>query len=167
MPAKPEWLLRLPEIRAELEHLEVPVLDRCGIERIFGLKRRRAIELLHQFGGYQAGRTFLVERRGLLQALEALQSQDGYVAERRRRERLRDVVEASREHLLATRVRISVLPAKSRPSLDRLAPGVHLAPGMLSIEFLQPVDLLEKLYGLAQAITHDFDKFEGLVLTDR
>src|ERR1017187_4180772 len=123
MPAKSEWLLRLPEIRAELEHLQVPVVDRCGIERIFGLKRRRAIELLHQFGGYQAGRTFLVERRGLLQALEALQSQDGYVAERRRRERLRDVVEASREHLLATRVRISVLPAKSRPSLDRLAPG--------------------------------------------
>jgi hypothetical protein len=167
MPAKPEWLLRLPEIRAELEHLDVPVVDRCGIERIFGLKRRRAIELLHQFGGYQTGRTFLVERRSLLHALEALQSQDGYIVERRRRECLRDVVEASREHLLAARVRIPVRPAKSRPSLDRLAPGVHLAPGMLSIEFLQPIDLLEKLYGLAQAITHDFVKFEGLVLTDR
>ena len=166
MPAKPEWLLRLPEIRAELEHLEVSVVDRAMIERIFGLKRRRAIELLHQFGGYQAGRTFLVERRGLLQALEALESEDGYV-ERRRRERLRDVVEASREHLLATRVRIPVRPAKSRPSLDRLAPGVHLAPGMLPIEFLQPIDLLEKLHGLAQAITHDFDKFEGLVFTGR
>src|ERR1035441_6709897 len=167
MPAKPEWLLRLPEIRAELEHLEVPVVDRSGIERIFGLKRRRAIELLHRFGGYEAGRTFLVERSGLLQALEALESQDGYVVERRRRERLRDVVEASREHLLATQVRIPVRPAKSRPNLDRLAPGVHLAPAMLSIEFLQPIDLLEKLYGLAQAITHDFDKFEDLVLTAR
>jgi len=167
MPAKSEWLLRLPEIRAELEHLEVSVVDRSVIERIFGLKRRRAIELLHQFGGYQTGRTFLVERTGLLQALEALQSQDGYVTERRRRERLRDVVDASREHLLATQVRIPVRPATSRPSLDRLAPGVHLTPGMLSIEFLQPIDLLEKLYGLAQAITHDFDKFEGLVLTDR
>jgi hypothetical protein len=167
MPARSEWLLRLPEIRAELEHLEVSVVDRSVIERIFGLKRRRAIELLHQFGGYQTGRTFLVERTGLLQALEALQSQDGYVTERRRRERLRDVVDASREHLLATQVRIPVRPATSRPSLDRLAPGVHLTPGMLSIEFLQPIDLLEKLYGMAQAITHDFDKFEGLVLTDR
>jgi hypothetical protein len=45
MPAKPEWLLRLPDIRAELEHLDVPVVDRAGIERIFGLRRRRAIEL--------------------------------------------------------------------------------------------------------------------------
>ena len=159
MPAKSEWLLRLPEIRAELEHLEVSVVDRSVIERIFGLKRRRAIELLHQFGGYQ--------RTGLLQALEALQSQDGYVTERRRRERLRDIVDASREHLLATQVRIPVRPATLRPSLDRLAPGVHLTPGMLSIEFLQPIELLEKFYGLAQAITHDFDKFEGLVLTDR
>src|ERR1017187_1030507 len=26
MPAKPEWLLRLPDIRAELEHLDVPVV---------------------------------------------------------------------------------------------------------------------------------------------
>ena len=80
MPTKSEWLLRLPEIRAELEDLEVPVVDRAGIERIFGLKRRRAIGLMHQFGGYQTGRTFLVERQGLLRILEALQSQDGYIA---------------------------------------------------------------------------------------
>jgi hypothetical protein len=66
MPARPEWLLRLPEIRAELEHLEVSVVDRAMIERLFCLKRRRAIELMHQFGGYQTGRSFLVERRSIL-----------------------------------------------------------------------------------------------------
>src|SRR5450756_776199 len=87
MPAKPEWLLRLPEIRTELEHLDVPIVDRCGIERIFGLKRRRAIELLHQFGGYQAGRTFLLDRARLLEALQSLESGEDYTAEKRRRER--------------------------------------------------------------------------------
>jgi hypothetical protein len=167
MPAKPEWLLRLPEIRAELEHLEVPVVDRSGIERIFGLKRRRAIELMHQFGGYQAGRTFLLDRARLLGALQSLESKDDYTAEKRRRERLRDVVEASREHLISTRVRIPVRAAVARASLDRLAPGVLLLPGILSIEFRHPIELLEKLYGLAQAITHDFDKFEGLEPGDR
>ena len=167
MPAKPEWLLRLPEIRAELEHLEVPVVDRSGIERIFGLKRRRAIELMHQFGGYQAGRTFLLDRARLLEALQSLESKDDYTAEKRRRERLGDVVEASREHLISTRVRIPVGAAAARASLDRLAPGVLLLPGILSIEFRHPIELLEKLYGLAQAITHDFDKFEGLVPGDR
>src|ERR1022692_2986184 len=157
MSAKAEWLLRLPEIRAELEHLYVPVVDRAGIERLFRLRRRRAIELMHQFGGYQTGRTFLVDRARLLEALQALESQEDYGAEKRRRERLGDVVEASREHLIAMRVRIPVRAAAARASLDRLAPGVLLMPGMLSIEFRHPIELLEKLYGLAQAISHDFD----------
>jgi hypothetical protein len=163
MPAKPEWLLRLPEIRAELEHLEVPVVDRSGVERIFGLKRRRAIELMHEFGGYQTGRTFLLDCARLLEALQSLESREDYSAEKRRRERLRDVVEASREHLILTRVRIPVRAAAARPSLDRLAPGVLLLPGVLTIEFQHPVELLEKLFGLAQAISHDFERFEGLL----
>jgi hypothetical protein len=96
MPAKPEWLLRLPEIRTQLEYLDAPVVDRAVIERIFGLKRRRAIELLHQFGGYQAGRTFLLDRVRLLEALQSMESGDDYSTEKRRRERLQDAVEASR-----------------------------------------------------------------------
>jgi hypothetical protein len=163
LPAKPEWLLRLPDIRAELEHLDVPVVDRSGIERIFGLRRRRAIELMHEFGGYQAGRSFLLDRARLLGALQSLESGKDYTAEKRRRERLQDVVEASREHMISARVRIPVRGGAARARLDRLAPGVLLMPGMLSIEFRHPVELLEKLYGLAQAISHDFEKFEELL----
>jgi hypothetical protein len=48
-------------------------VDRAVIEQIFGLKRRQAIELLHQFGGYQAGRTFLLDRVRLLEALRSLE----------------------------------------------------------------------------------------------
>jgi hypothetical protein len=163
MSAKAEWLLRLPEIRTELEHLEVPVVDRAGIERLFGLRRRRAIELMHQFGGYLAGRTFLLDRTRLLEALKSLESREDYSVEKRRRERLGDVVEASREHLIAMRVRIPVRATAAKASLDRLAPGVLLLPGMLTIEFRHPIELLEKLYGLAQAIGHDFERFEGLL----
>src|SRR5665811_2500757 len=117
MPAKPEWLLRLPEIRSELEHLAVPIVDRAGIERIFGLKRRRAIELMHQFGGYQAGRTFLVDRARLLEALQSLESREDYSVEKRRREHLGDVMEASREHLMSMRVRIPVRAAAARTGI--------------------------------------------------
>src|SRR5665811_871506 len=166
MPAKPEWLLRLPEIRAELERLDAPVVDRSGIEYIFGLRRRRAIELMHQFGGYQAGRTFLLDRARLLEALQSLESRDDYAVEKRRRERLGDVVESSREHLMSMRVRIPVRAAAARASLDRLAPGVVLLPGILTIEFRHPIELLEKLYWLAQAISHDFEKFSGLLSGD-
>ena len=163
MSAKAEWLLRLPEIRAGLEHLDVPVVDRAGIERLFRLRRRRAIELMHQFGGYQAGRTFLLDRTRLLEALQSQESREDYSVEKRRRERLGDVVEASREHLISARVRIPVRAVAAKASLDRLAPGVLLLPGMLTIEFRHPIELLEKLYGLAQAIGHDFERFEGLL----
>jgi hypothetical protein len=118
---------------------------------------------MHEFGGYLAGRSFLLDRARLLGALQSLESGEDYTAEKRRRERLGDVVEASREHLISTRVRIPVRAAAARASLDRLAPGVLLMPGMLSIEFRHPIELLEKLYELAQAISHDFDKFEELV----
>ena len=94
----------------------MPVVDRAVIEHIFGLKRRRAIELMHEFGGYQAGRTFLLDRVRLLEALQSLESQEDYTAEKRRRERLGDVVEASREHLILTRVRIPVRAAAVRPA---------------------------------------------------
>ena len=144
----------------------MPVVDRAGIEHLFGLKRRRAIELMHEFGGYQAGRTFLVDRARLLEVLRSLELREDYSVEKRRRERLGDVVEASREHLMSMRVRIPVRAAAAKASLDRLAPGVLLLPGMLTIEFRRPTELLEKLYWLAQAIAHDFEKFEGLLPGD-
>src|ERR1035438_7663896 len=45
MPAKAQWLLRVPEILAELAALDVPVLDRAVCERLFRLRRRRTIDL--------------------------------------------------------------------------------------------------------------------------
>jgi hypothetical protein len=103
-----------------------------------------------------------MDRARLLEALQSLESKEDYAAEKRRRERLGDVVEASREHLIAMRVRIPVRAAAARASLDQLAPGVVLLPGILTIEFRHPIELLQKLYGLAQAIGHDFERFEGL-----
>lgn len=55
MPAKPRWWLRIPEILPAIENLDAPWLDRAAIEQVFGLRRRRAIELLHVFGGFQVG----------------------------------------------------------------------------------------------------------------
>jgi allophanate hydrolase subunit 1 len=49
-----------------LEACALPVLDRASFEQEFGLRRRRAIELMHGFGGYQAGRTFLGSLQELL-----------------------------------------------------------------------------------------------------
>src|SRR5437879_10090368 len=60
MPAKAEWLLRLPEILAALRVLDIPVVDRAAMQRLFGFRRRRAIQFMHELDGYQAGHSFLV-----------------------------------------------------------------------------------------------------------
>ena len=96
MPAKALWLLHVPEIIAMLETFDVPVVDRAIIERLFGLRRRRAIELLHRFGGYQAGRTFLIDRRLLIEHLRRLADGEELQRESRRRERLVQTVEQLR-----------------------------------------------------------------------
>src|SRR5580692_9332215 len=96
MPAKAQWLLRVPEILAELSALDVPVVDRAVCERLFRLRRRRAIDLMRFFGGYQSGRTFLIDRPKLLVQLEQIRDSADFKMEWRRKERLSERLEAIR-----------------------------------------------------------------------
>lgn len=41
-------------------------------EKAFEVSRRRAIQLMRSFGGYQVGKTFIVERAALIAKLEAM-----------------------------------------------------------------------------------------------
>ena len=65
---QPHWLLHVPRIIEELRRLPVPVLDRATIEKLFGLKRRQAILLLHRFGGYQSLRRASRRLHGFLES---------------------------------------------------------------------------------------------------
>jgi len=161
MPAKPPWLLRVPVIIAMLETFDVPVVDRSVIEHLFGLRRRRAIELLHCFGGFQAGRTFLVDRLVLIDQLQRLAEGEEFQMEQRRKERLNDSIDQLRRHQAAARVKIPVPPNGFSLKLAELSAGVSLEPGHLHIEFSGTEDLLTKLYGLSQAASHDFDRFRA------
>ena len=103
-------MLHLPRIIEELRLLQVPVLDRAAIEKLFGLKRRQAIQLLHRFGGYQAGRTFLVDRQELVEQLEAIRDGETFRYEQRRRRRLVVEIESVRKYLQAAAVKIPLRP---------------------------------------------------------
>jgi hypothetical protein len=161
MPAKPLWLLQIPEILSQLETFDVPVVDRAIIEHLFGLRRRQAIELLHRFGGYQAGRTFLVDRHLLIEHLRRLADGEEFQMESRRKERLDVAVDQLRRHRAAARVNIPVTPEVFRWKLADLPPGVALEEGHLHIEFSGTVDLLTKLFELSQAASNDFDRFRA------
>ena len=161
MPAKALWLLQIPEIVSLLETFDVPVVDRAIIERLFGLRRRRAIELLHRFGGFQAGRTYLVDRRLLIEHLRRLAEGEEFQRESRRKERLDDAVDQLRRQQTAARVKISVRPGGVSRKLADLLPGVALEAGHLHIAFSGTEDLLGKLFELSQAANNDFDRFRA------
>ena len=157
MPAKPRWLIRIPEILEELEEIQTPVVDRAMCERLFGLQRRRTITLLHLFGGYQAGSTFLVDRRSLMKQLRRIHASPDFAFEFRRREKLVNKLEELRRQRAANQVKILVEEAPE--PVAGLPEGVALTRGRLTIDFASPEELLRKLYELSQAIAADFEQF--------
>lgn len=161
MPAKALWLLQIPEIASQLETFDVPVVDRSIIERLFGLRRRRAIELLHRFDGYQAGRTFLIDRRLLIEHLRRLAEGEEFQAESQRKERLSEAVGQLHRYRMASRVKIPVRTDALGEVDTGLADGIGLEPGHLHISFHGTEDLLSKLYALSQAAAKDFDRFRA------
>ena len=162
MPAKAEWLLRVPEILVALRVLDIPVVDRAAIQRLFGFQRRRAILFMHELDGYQAGHSFLVDRLRLIAQLEVLQNGDGFHQENRRRMNLEETAEHARRHAVAARVKIRVEPSAWKTRIHALPAGIRLEPGSLRVEFRDPQELLQKLFALSQAIANDFEQFEKI-----
>jgi hypothetical protein len=160
MPAKAQWLLRVPEILEELAALDVPVVDRAICERLFHLRRRRAIDLMRCFGGYQAGRTFLIDRPKLAAQLEQIRDSADFKMEWRRKERLSERLDALRRLQAGARVAIPVEPEVLSQRLPDLPQGIGLSPGELHIRFQTSEELLSKLFALAQAIANDYEAFE-------
>jgi len=156
MPTKKTWLLQLITICEELTAMDVPVIDRAVFERLFGVRRRRAIQLMHFFGGYQAGRTFLLDRLALLRQLEPLEASAEFALEQRRRQRLVESLEDLRRSRAGARVSI---PVKPTPNPTQLPDCVYLNRGTLWVEFENVQDLLAKLYQLSQAAAADFEGF--------
>jgi hypothetical protein len=161
MPRHCEWIVRLAEIRQELERLTAPVVDRSVFESVFRVRRRRAIQLLHRFGGYQCGRTFLIDRAALVRELAGLEGTEDVRLERRRKERLAAELERFREHARASRIAVRVPAEVYGARLDSLPEGVRLTPGRLTVAFSDPQELLARLFALAQALANDIDRLEA------
>jgi len=114
MPAKAQWLLRIPAIIDALAAVSVPVVDRTAVERLFGVGRRRAIDLMRLFEGYQTGSAFLLDRLSLIETLRRIAADPNIDYERRRRERLSAELDSARRLQVASRVRIAVRPGVQR-----------------------------------------------------
>ena len=156
MAARKGWLLRIPEIRGQLAGMEVPVIDRAMFERIFRVRRRRAIQLMQFFGTLQTGQSFLLDRLQLIRQLEPIEAGAEFAYEKKRRQRLADSLEKMARLRRAAEVKLTVPPTAGAGQLPE---GASLGGGVLRVEVASAEELLGRLYALAQVAAEDYDSF--------
>src|SRR6476646_5034257 len=92
MPDKPTWCGHLEEIARELRALPYPWVDRSTVERVLGVRRRRAQQILQPCVRQQAGTNGVADREELIAHLTRLASGESVYYERRRRQQLANVL---------------------------------------------------------------------------
>ena len=164
MPPQASWLLRVPEI---LQFLRAPAappfLDRPAIERLFGLSRRQAIRLMGLCGGYQVGKTFLLDRMSLVEFLEGRQQAGDVRLVRQRKQRIASAIESAATEMTARRIEIRTSTAASPHQSAELPQAIQrIAPGKLQISYGSAEDLLSRIVELASAASRDFPGFQKM-----
>lgn len=162
MPSPPQWFQHVASALEALRESAGPVVDRASLEKLLRVSRRTAIRLMNDFGGYQAGRTFLIDREDLIAALESVQAGESFRQEGRRRQRLEDDLDITRRSLRARQVKLPVaVDPRSGPALPL---GLRVVrPGVLEVEFASAEELLGRLYELVKMAGEDLEGFEALV----
>ena len=78
MPAQPAWFHRLDEILETLCGMESSHLDRLAVEKLFGVRQRRARQIMSGLPGLRAGNASAVVRTALIARLEETASGGGF-----------------------------------------------------------------------------------------
>ena len=158
MPAKPSWITHIPEIIDAAFALNVPVLDRASFERLFKVRRRRAINLMTYFGGYHAGSSILVNRETLLKSLKRMQEDPMVGYEVHRKRQLAEHLAVVNRKLPGMRIKIPVPEDVRTRELRDLPDGIEMVPGRVVFTFESAEQLFSKLYEFSQAAVNDYDR---------
>ena len=160
MPARPRWLLALPDAIAQLDALDRPLLTRRDLESLFGVSRARAATLMRAFGAEWTGSIRTLPRPALLRQLRtapAAPAPSGtkppgatgcWTALRQARR---------------TGIRVPVPADALQGRLASLPAGISVSRDRIDVRFTSAHDAVAKLFTLAQALTHDYDRFETLI----
>lgn len=167
MPKLPLWYIRVPEILRRLRSPDAPsLLDRPAVEKLFGVSRRQAIRLLGAARGYQVGKTFIVERQGLIDYLEALERSGAAPEARARKRRVALALTEVANYAEAQKVQIRMDPGAFRRKPAEFPAAIDLVgPGKLQISYTSAEDLLARIVEIATAATNDFSAFRKLYET--
>ena len=125
VPAKPRWLLAIPDAIRQLEKLDRDLLTRRDLERLFGVSKVRAAALMTAFGAGRTGHLLTLPRAELLRQLRSRRKRAAFRGEETRRERV--VTEIRKARLTGIRVAVPVEALEAR--LSGLPEGVSVEPG--------------------------------------
>ena len=159
MPAPPRWLLAVPDAIRQLEKLDRDLLTRRDVEKLFGVSRARAAQLMRTFGAELVGASRVLRRTELLRQLRKYRTRAAYRGEEQRRTRL--VAELRQARLTGIRVAVPVEALEAR--LTGLPEGVTVEAGRVEVRFASAKEAVVRLFALAQALTNDYERFETIV----
>ena len=159
MPAKPRWLLSIPDAISQLEQLDRTLLTRRDIERLFGVSKARAATLMQTFGAELTGNQRTLPRTKLLQQLRKHRGRAAFRVEEERRQRLVDELRQARLTGIRVKLPVESLGAK----LASLPEGVTVERDRIEVRFDGAKNAVEQLYALAHALVNDYERFEALV----
>lgn len=163
MPDQPSWIDRVTQIRESLERAgSPPFLDRSAIEALFGVRRRQAVNLMHRFAGFRVGSAFLVRSDAVSAWLRRLEESGSVTRAVERKARVTEFLAVARARGRAPGIAIPDLPSDWQRRFADLSPAVRLEPGLLTIAYDTPGDLLRKLYELGQALMNDYGELERI-----
>jgi hypothetical protein len=167
MPDKPTWCGNLHEAIIELQALPYPWVDRTVIERVLGVRRRRAQQILQPCVQQPVGASGIAHRDEVIAHLRRLAVGEVASYERRRRQRLAETLQdLHRAWTQEPKAIVEAPTAIVNQDLADLPPGVTLERGKITVEFTTAVEALEKLLAIAMAAGNDLDRFTRLVDDD-
>jgi len=163
MPDKPTWYGCLEQIIAELDNLPWPWVDRGTLQSLLHVGPRRTQQILQPCVTRQVGANGVADREELIAHLKRLAAGDEAHYERRRRQKLAQVLDKLRQEALAQpKVLVEAPTAVLNQKLANLPDGISISPGVIAITFSSPNEALQRLLALAMAIGNDFNEFERM-----
>jgi hypothetical protein len=168
------WRSRIGAILAALEAAEVTVLDRRDMEKLFQLQRRAALRLMERVGPIEQAGEWRIDRAGLLEWLQKLNSQERDEDERSRKVRnaLRQA-EQENNRLRAELRRLgrpdpaawTVPPEVFAARMSSLPESIEIGPGRVAVNFApeDPLSGARMLHELSLAMLNDWEGFRRRV----
>lgn len=161
MPTYPSYIHKLAGILKEARSPKpIPFFRRRDIQALFGLQKRQAINLMHRIGAIRVSREMAVDQRDLVRWLEQQLAAPSTAAEWHRHETVIERIVELKAETAARAIKI-VLP-EGIPTTD-LPAGISLNPGLLTVAFGSPEELLERLFLLARVLASQPERLAQLL----